>query len=191
MKPPSPDKHWFVIRANIKCEEKAVENLRLAGYETYYPRYRVEVKNKRTKIYHVRERPLMMRYLFVAQPKKDADWFTLRKCEGVEAVLGVNGTPIRVPFKDVERIFLAEVDMQFDDTRAARIHRKEEAATRKATLEMRFAKGTTHVIKSGPFESFLAEVEEVTKAGDIKAIVSLFGRLTPCVFDANQLVAAA
>jgi hypothetical protein len=41
----------------------------------------------------------------------------------------------------VEAIYLAEVDMQFDDTRAARIHRKEEAKSKQATIELRFQGG--------------------------------------------------
>ena len=90
-------------------------------------------------------------------------------------------------------IYLAEVDMQFDDTRAARIHRNEEAKSKKAATEMRFPKGESiWVIDPGnPFVSFGGTVEQVTKAGRIKALVDIFGRLTPVEFDAGQLCPAA
>ncbi|PSH70158.1 hypothetical protein CU102_03430 [Phyllobacterium brassicacearum] len=37
----------------------------------------------------------------------------------------------------VEAMYLAEVDMQFDDTRAARIHRKEEARSKVQSMQYR------------------------------------------------------
>lgn len=188
----SEDKHWYVVRTAVKSEAKAARNLHLAGYEVYLPTKRVEQKHRRTNIILEREQPLMLRYLFVAQPRTGADWFTLRKCEGVESVLGTDtGWPVPVPFQAVQRIFLAERDMQFDDTRAARIYRKEEAKTRKATLEMKFKPGLDVRVTDGPFATFGAQVEEVTKAGKIKALVELFGALVPVEFEAAQLSPAA
>lgn len=189
----SGDKNWYVVRTNIKCEEKAARNLRLAGYEHYLPVMRYEVKHQRTNTRIVKEKPLMLRYLFVAQPKGNADWYTLRRCEGVECVLGVEGQPIPVPFASVEQIFLAETDMVFDDTKEARIHRREEARTKKATTELTYTPGTpVNVVDSGNvFATFRGTVEEVTKAGKVKALMDLFGRLTPVEFDPEQLSPAA
>jgi transcriptional antiterminator NusG len=81
------DKHWYVVRTNVKAEDKASANIRKAGYDVYYPRRRVEVKNKRTHTYTTRETPLMPRdvfvgYLnpietssrFVAAPALNASW---------------------------------------------------------------------------------------------------------------------
>lgn len=189
----SGDKNWYVVRTNIKCEEKAARNLRLAGYEHYLPVMRYEVKHQRTNTRIVKEKPLMLRYLFVAQPKGNADWFTLRACEGVECVLGVEGQPIPVPFASVEQIFLAETDMVFDDTKEARIHRREEARTKKATTELKYAPGTlVHVVdRNNVFAMFGGTVERVTKAGKVKALMDLFGRMTPVEFDPEQLSPAA
>jgi transcriptional antiterminator NusG len=39
------DRHWYVVRTNVKAEDKASANIRKAGYDVYYPRRRVEVKN--------------------------------------------------------------------------------------------------------------------------------------------------
>jgi transcription antitermination factor NusG len=192
MKPVDPDKVWYVVRSNIQCEAKAAENIRLAGFDVYYPRQRIEKKHRRNNTYLVKERPLMVSYIFVGMPRDEKlrHFGFVRACEGVERFLEYEGKPIPVSGKDVQAIYLAEVDMRFDDTRAARIHRKEEAATLKATTEMKYQQGNEFAIVAGPFATFTAIVEEVTKSGNIKAMVSLFGRLTSVEFEAAQLSAA-
>lgn len=184
-------KLWYVVRANIKCEEKAAENIRLAGFDVYLPRQRYEVKHRRTNTYSVKERPLMMRYLFVGMNADALHFGFVRSCEGVERFLEIEGRPLRVRHKDVDAILDAEIDMKFDDTRQARIHRKEEARTAKETVRMRFKPGTMVDIVEGPFAQFSGVVEEVTKTGNIEILMSLFGRITTASFDPQQLQPAA
>lgn len=184
-------KLWYVVRANIKCETKASENIRLAGFEVYLPMQRYEIKHRRTNTYEVKERPLMMRYLFVGMKHDALHFGFVLSCEGVERFLEVEGRPLRVRSKDVDAILDAEIDMRFDDTRAARIHRKEEARTRKETVRMRFTPGTKVTIMDGPFADFAAVVEQVTSSGSVEALVRLFGRLSTVSFDAKQLQPAA
>jgi transcriptional antiterminator NusG len=108
------DKHWYVVRTNVKAEAKAAENIRKVGYETYLPRYRFEVKNHKTHTYSMRESPLMPRYLFVAFRPMDANFYRVNGCEGVECILSIDGNPVRISADSVETIFLAEIDMAFD-----------------------------------------------------------------------------
>ena len=96
------DKHWYVVRTTVKGEEKASINIRKVGYEVYYPRRRVEVKNRRTHTYTTRENPLMPRYLFVGLPQADRNFLKVRGCDGVERILGVDGRPIRISAGHVE-----------------------------------------------------------------------------------------
>lgn len=189
-----PDKTWFVVRTNIKCEAKAAMNLHKSRCcDVYYPRMRVEKRNKRTNTYREHEAPLMMRYLFIGMPadKRLQHFGFVRACEGVESILGDQGNhPIPVPHSLVEAIFTAEIDMQYDDTRAARIHRKEEAKSRKKTAEMRFPKGTEVRITDGVFASFMGEVVDVTSRGEIKTLVSIFGRMAEATLDPRHLEVA-
>ncbi|MGN8022175.1 transcription termination/antitermination protein NusG [Phyllobacterium sp. 22229] len=184
------DKHWYVVRTNVKAEAKAAENIRKVGYETYLPRRRVEVKNHKTHTYSLRESPLMPRYLFVSFQRMDANFYRVCSCDGVESILCVGGRPIRVSANSVETIFLAETDMTFDDTRAARIHRKEEAASAKENAARKFPVGRDILVMGpgNPFASFEGVVDEVTKAGKIIALIELFGRLTPVTFDPSELI---
>lgn len=190
MKPIDTSKTWFVVRTNVQKEAKAAENIRLRGFDVYLPFQRFEKKHRRTNTYQTFERPLMLRYLFVGFHSKAKHFGFVRACDGVERFLEVQGEPIPVDSEDVQAIYMAEVDMRFDDTRAARIHRREEAATRKATIEMKFAKGRDVEVIDGPFASFHAIVQEVTKTGNVKVMLNLFGRFTAAEFEAGQLSAA-
>jgi len=183
------NKHWYVVRTNVKREAKAGDSIRKAGYDTYLPRRRVEVQHKRTNALLVKESPLMPRYLFVGMPRMNADFYRLRNCDGVECILGVDGRPLAIPSKQVEDIFLAEIDMKFDDTRAARVHRKEEAATEKENTERQFPSGQSVFVneRGNPFATFGGIVEEVTRSGKVVALIELFGRMTPVTFEARQL----
>jgi transcriptional antiterminator NusG len=186
------DKHWYVVRTTVKGEEKAFANIWKAGFDTYYPRRKVEVQHRRTKTYVVKEQPLMPRYLFVGFPPKHKNFYRVDCLDGVECILGVDGRPERVSEKDVEKIYLAEIDMKFDSTREARVHRKEEAKTEKETTAMRYPAGISVFVtdRVSPFATFGGIVEEVTKSGSVIALIELFGRMTPVEFEPRQLSTA-
>ncbi|MDR6632364.1 transcription antitermination factor NusG [Phyllobacterium sp. 1468] len=182
-------KHWYVVRTAVKGEEKAVENIRKLSYDFYLPRRRVEVKNHKTHTYSLRENPLMPRYLFVGFKPQSPDFYRVNNCDGVESILSVDGRPVRISAASIETIFLAEVDLAFDDTRAARLHRNEECRTTKETNKRRFPAGMDIFVadETNPFANFDGVVDEVTRAGRIIALIELFGRMTPVQFDARQI----
>lgn len=181
-------KRWYVVRTNVQRENMAADSLRKAGFDYYLPRARVERLNKRRHTYRTVERPLMVGYLFVGLPVGAEHFGLVRACKGVKGLVGdYDYHPLSVPAKAVEEIFIAEIDMQFDDTREARIHRKEEARTKKATLAMTFPATSEWLVSDGPFASFNATVEGVTSAGLVKALVYIFGRSTVVEFDPKQL----
>jgi transcription antitermination factor NusG len=183
---------WCVVRTNIKCEEKAADNIRAAGFAHYLPMCRIETWNKRTHVYRISDRVLMPRYLFAGIPSENHVG-AVKNCEGVEMVLsteGQFGRPLQVPSDTVERFLLAEVDMRFDETRAARIVRGEEPRTAKDRAEIAFPPGSRARVIDGPFASFMATVEEATTSGKVKGLVELFGRMATVEFDPHQLQVA-
>lgn len=185
-------KAWYVVMTNVKGELKAATNLHKAGFDYYLPRQRIEKWNKRTNTYREIDRPLMPRYLFVGMPVHNQAFGFARACDGVERFLGdQENRPIRVPAGLVEEIFIAEIDMQFDDTRAARIHRDEEAKTAKENTARRFPGGSDVTVTDGPFASFHGVVDEVTTRGTVKALVQIFGRWSAVEFEPTQLSPAA
>ena len=133
VQPRQEPKLWYVVRTNIKCEKRALAALTGAGYEAYLPLMRRDVVHHRTKKVVTKELVLFNRYLFVAQPARDADWFRLRRCDGVETVLGANGRYLPVDARAVEAFRQAEAELEFDETRAARLRRPPSRCTRAAT----------------------------------------------------------
>lgn len=183
---------WCVVRTNIKCEQKAAENIRAAGFAYYLPMCRIETWNKRTHVYRISDRVLMPRYLFAGLPAENHVG-AVKNCEGVEMVLsteGKFGAPLQVPAATIERFLLAEVDMRFDETRAARIVRGEEPRTAKDRTELAFPPGKNARVIDGPFASFMATIEEATTSGKVKALVEVFGRMASVEFDPDQLQVA-
>ena len=193
MKLIDPTKHWFVVRSQIRSEEKAASSIRLAGFDVYLPRQRLEKKHRRTNTYSEVERPLMPGYLFVGFTSFAKHFGMVRDCDGVYKLLEVQGEPIQVPSQSVVEIQCAEIDMRFDDTRAARIHRGEEEKTRKATIKKRFPAGATVIVadEGSLWADWTGTVEGVTKTGNVTALIELFGRLTKVEFEAGQLKPAA
>lgn len=179
MKPPSKDRDWFVIRTNPKCEEKAASNLRKAHFDVYFPRQRIERKNKRTHVKRVVERPLMLRYIFIGMPRDVKHFGFARACEGVEDFLRNNQVPLRVPFEAVEGFWLAEVDMRFDETEQARKY-----------MAQKFAPGTHHVVTEGPFDGMVVEIRKLLDNGDVDGIVRLFGGKANIRVKTDKLAAA-
>jgi transcription antitermination factor NusG len=183
---------WCVVRTNIKCEEKAADNIRSAGFAHYLPMCRIETWNKRTHVYRISDRVLMPRYLFAGIPSENHVG-KVKNCEGVEMVLsteGQFGRPLQVPADTIERFLLAEVDMRFDETRAARIVRGEEPRTAKDRTVAAFPPGSNARVIDGPFASFMATIEDATTSGKVKALVDVFGRMASVEFDPNQLETA-
>ena len=134
----------------------------------------------------------MPRYLFAGIPT-ESHVGVVKNCEGVEMVLsteGPYGRPLQVPAASVEQFLLAEVDMRFDETRAARILRGEEPRTAKEKTAASFPAGSRARVIDGPFSSFMATIEDATTSGKVKALVDIFGRMASTEFDPDQLEVA-
>lgn len=187
--------NWFVIRSNIKSEDKAERNLRAAGFRTYAPWQKFERLNRRKRIWIQHEMRLAPRYLFLEadMPVQDIPWYVIRACEGVESVLGINGSPHRLSAAEVaalDAIRNAEADFAFDETRAGKLHRREIGKTKKETTRMKFPVGSKVRISDGPFTSFNGEVTNVNGRGHLLVMTEIFGRLTPVELDVDQVQAA-
>lgn len=192
---------WYVIRTNVKCEEKAERNLRAAGFRTYAPWQRFERWNRRKNCHILHERRIVPRYLFLDVGNRtinEVPWGVIRACEGVECVLGVNGTPAPLSeksarareFSDVEKlqaIMEAEAQHVFDETRAGKLFRREIGKTKAETTRMKFPVGSKVRINDGPFATFGGEITNVTGKGMLQIMTSLFGRMTPVEMEPGKV----
>lgn len=187
---------WYVIRTNIKCEDKAERNLRAAGFRTYAPWQKFERLNRRKRVWVEHTMRLAPRYLFLntGMLKRDeTPWGVIRACEGVEKVLDNKGLPIPLSAEEEKALYAimaAEADFAFDETRAGKLHRREIGKTKAETTRMKFPTGTKVRINEGPFATFGGEVTNVTGRGYLLVLTSIFGRLTPVELEVGQVEAA-
>lgn len=177
---------WYVVYTGIQWEDRVAESLRLAGFDTYYPRMRKDIIHHRTKCIITKTFPLFNRYLFVAVPT--GAFGAIREVDGVECFLGVGGTPLPVPGRLVAEFQTAEMDMQFDDTKAAKVHRGEILANEKAQLAAIFHQGRGVRVREGhSLSGFYGQVVKAKGKSKVKAMIEIFGGLVPVEFEGGDL----
>lgn len=192
---------WYVVRSGPSLELRAAASLSRAGFGVYVPMRKTERQHRRTKAWSTVAAPLLPGYLFVDVPPVATEyisrsdrpsWFVLRQCDGVASVLGVDdgsgeSHPFPVLGRIVEQLMAAQLNMEFDDTREAKIRREEIGRTERETTAMYFPVGSSVRINAGVFADFSGSVTGVTTRGEIEALVMLFGRLTTCTIEAAQV----
>jgi transcription antitermination factor NusG len=180
---------WYVLRTNIKSEEKAERNLAAAGFRTYAPWQKFERFNSRKKVWLHWELRVTPRYLFLDTgdiPLSSVPWGFIRACQGVEKVLDYR--PLgKGDTAALEAIMAAEANYEFDETRAGKLHRREIGKTKKETTRLRFPIGSKITIKEGPFASFSGEVTNVNGRGHVQALVGILGRLVSTELETKDL----
>jgi transcription antitermination factor NusG len=171
---------WFVIWAGANVERRVEERLVSAGLSAYRPVEVVAVLNRGKSV--ERERNPLGRYVFVGlnadHPNFSAVAQALEPIGSVWTsaplgrVLMVDGEALRVPASVLQRfadgLYVPEVS---------------------GGSKCRFASGDDVRVVSGPFASFLAEVESATDVR-VRALVNVFGRKTSVELDYAQLEAA-
>lgn len=188
--------NWYVVRANIKCEDKAERNLRMIGFETYAPWQKFERYNRRKNVHIVHTLRLCPRYIFLNVgdlARERTPWGLIRSCDGVESLLGVNGLPMPLSASEraaLELIMEAEREHVFDETRDGKLYRREIGKTKKETTRMKFPVGSKVRINEGPFATFSGEVTNVNGRGHLMVLAKIFGRMVPVELEASHVQAA-
>jgi len=164
-------KEWYVLRVASGREETVKEGLvrkiQIAGLEEQIPTVLVptervsEIKGGKKRY---RERKLYPGYIIVEMDLTDDVWYLIKDTPGIGDFVGSHQNPQPLSPPEVDKILNT-------------IKGKEEAPEVKIDLEA----GDGVKIKEGPFENFDGTVDEVfpTK-GQVRVIVTIFGRPTPC-----------
>jgi len=177
IQPPKPVQ-WFAIRSNIRCEKRAEAGLREQEFDVYLPSLTKWCRHSRrkTKV----QRPLLVRYLFVALSRDEPEFYKVRQTNGVEAIIGTLGQPIPVPVKWIEEMRTAETQGLFDETLPT-------------NPELVVTPGLAVRVIGGPFTGFMAEIMDAKTAdGRVRVLVKgLFGAAPkPMQIDVAKLEAA-
>lgn len=181
MKLVDPKKTWFVVTTFTGEESAAAYELHRLGYDAYCPTMRVGRRHHRTKAIIVTDKPLFPGYLFAAQPRRIGDREVIdfdamqkkpERHESKKLFRGIlrakkDDVFVPVPGKLVEAFQVAEMDMAFDDTEAAKKHRGETEQARAEELKKRFPIGAI-VFAEGIFESLPGVITKHLKTGRVK-----------------------
>jgi len=183
--------HWYAVRlkpgaARPSKHDERYTNIEFAlgsaGIEHYMPLERREIIHHRTKKPIDKSYPLIPGYAFVYDVE---DWLDLHRTDFVAGVLGVQGTPLRLPSQEIDEIRSAEAVILEEYERAKAKRRAEEDAKEKHVPQrkarMLYPAGSTvsidrsHMLLGG----YTGTVKEATGRDTIKAIVqTLNGMVT-------------
>jgi transcription termination/antitermination protein NusG len=171
-------KQWYVLRVASNREQSVCDALKrkvaIEGMETKIGRILVPTERRpkpqrKPGDKKFVERKMYPGYVFIEMELEEDGsigeeaWFLIKETMGVGDFIGSAGKPTAMATDDVAKML-----MQVD--------RPEEAAS----LAVEFAKGDSVKIKEGPFENFEGSVDEVLpEKGEVRVIVTIFGRATP------------
>ena len=188
-------RRWFVLRLrtnyNLRLQAGAADiafnSLREMGYDVYLPRRRLDKFNRRKRVLAEWSEPLMPGYLFLVHPRPGQafdDWSEVRSLEEVIGPLSDDGRPLLLAHGVVEALINSEFSSTYDDTEAGKRFRGENGSRR---LRERFRTGRQFVVNDGPFASFLATVDAMTRDEKVRVLVDILGRMVPMTLDPTKL----
>jgi transcriptional antiterminator NusG len=169
---------WYVLRVASNREEQVCEALtrkvRIEGLDDRVGRILVPMqREKRMKGGQVKlyDRKLYPGYVFIEMETEEDGrvpedvWFLIKDTSGVGDFIGSDGKPSEMKPHDVEKML-------------AVVEKSAEAPTLAGLAGLK--KGDPVKIKEGAFENFEGEIDEVMPdKGQVRVIVTIFGRATP------------
>ncbi len=154
--------HENKVKVNI---EKMVENRGMQDLilDIIVPTEdRVEIKDGQRKI---KTRKMFPGYVIIKMIVTNESWYLVRNTQGVSGFVGHGSEPIPLTDVEVARMGIVKVYIDLD-------------------VEV----GDTVRVISGPFESFMGEVTEISKEKQVLTVkVSMFGRDTPVELEFGQV----
>ena len=181
---------WYAVHTYVghegKAREKILERARSLGMAEQI--YQVVVPMEKT-VEHIGggqkkevERQLFPGYIFVQMDlgenpdEPNEAWEVVRYTPGVTGFVGSAGRPIPLSLEEEERMLASLGVLGTQDSPKIRIS---------------FSVGDQIQVTSGPFADFTGVVSEVNpERGEVKVLVSIFGRETPVTLDFSQVVRA-
>lgn len=170
---------WCVCFCYGRRESRIRDRLTEAGITTYLPMEAFEriARGRRCEVH----RPALSGYVFVGLNAARPDYFAVEQAMGGgwglpadgRLLRNAKGEPLKVPPVALERL-------------AEALHVPELLDIPRA----RFTAGSLVMVRKGPWEAFLGEVE---RSDDyrVRVLLQIFGRKTAVEFEPGQLEAAA
>ena len=145
----------------------AARNLARQGCEVFLPL--AEQTRRRAQQFRTERRPLFPGYLFVGLREQAPSWRTLNSTHGVSRGVSLDGT-----YRPVPEALISQLQDQCDE---AGVFRAQDT----------FRLGDVVQIQTGPFASFLAEVEDMAPDQRIWVLIDLMGQKSRVAVDHQDL----
>lgn len=184
----SDERGWFVVQTNPSLEARAFDNLTAAGHRVWMPLRSVFVRRRHTKLHRRVDYPLLAGYLFIDLPVVGADWWGVRRVDGVCDILGRN--PDGRAVRPIERTYVDEMRSLcdagvFNEKRAKAHWRKGQS------LNEVYKPDDSVTIRTGPMAGMVFSFDDYTSRGSARIIGKLFGTLCPVEIDLSSLQVAS
>ena len=163
--------HWYLIQFKPNSHKIAVRNLQRQGFETFLPMH--EVTRRTVVKFETVIRPLFAGYMFVGCDPKKAPWRQLNSTYGISRLLSFAEGPKPVP-----------------EALITGLRARCDSVGKVMPLE-NFEADQSVQIHSGPFESFIANVEQMASDARVWVLLDFMGKETRVQVDRQQIQAVS
>ncbi len=170
------DHKWYIVQSyagqentvanNIKQRVKA-NNLEEEVKDVIVPtQEKVQVKSGKKKT--IKEK-IFPGYILISMTTSDDAWHIVRNTEGVTGFVGIGKKPTPISENEVKGI-LAYMEVK------------------QPSFQASFEVGDSVKVLDGPFKEFMGSISEINEdKGQVKVLLSVFGRETPILLDFLQV----
>lgn len=170
---------WYVAAVKPGSEMDAIGELAGEGLVTFMPVCRIEKHDRRKRMRTIRPFPVIGGYVFIAFDGV-IDFFSVHQAGHVIGILGSNGVPQRVRADVVRELMRGQKEGAFD-----------RDINGKLISDIKKNKGLQPndrvKIENGPFTGFFATVTHPAGKRLVRAMMDIFGSMTPCEFALDQI----
>lgn len=160
---------WAAIWTKPLMELKAETNISNLGYLTFCPTYQKSVRHSRKC--QVVSKPLFPRYIFVNKGQHEFSWYDISKCIGVSGVvMSTNSQPAYLGNEIIEEL-----------------KNRDTSDYDKSKLPSWAKIGKDVRINDGPFQGYVAKIEELDDRDRVRLLFGLLGRSVPIDTTLDQI----
>ena len=158
---------WYIVQFKPNSHKIAVHNLQRQGFETFLPMY--EVTRRTVVNFETVTRPLFAGYMFVACDPETAPWRQINSTYGVSRMLSFAEGP-----KPMPEALVTGLRARYD-----------------GVGKVDFEVGQSVEMHSGPFESFIATVEQMASDARVWVLLDFMGKATRVQVSRQQIQAVS
>jgi len=158
---------WYIVKFKPNSHKIAVRNLERQGFDTFLPMH--EVTRRTAAKFETVTRPLFAGYMFVSCGPEKAPWRQINSTYGVSRLLSFAEGPKPMP-----------------EPLIAGLRARCDSVGKVVPLE-NFEAGQSVEMHSGPFESFIATVEQMASDARVWVLLDFMGKATRVQVSRQQI----